>query len=158
MTTFIKRIKQGINDLSVDRVKDAFSKRSVPISIPAEWIKEMLEQGPLNGVKEVAVDFKEDYLEVSGKAKKWMMTITFVIKLKPAGAEQRNLYLTVLDIFPVNSEWINKKVFSREPLVSYHEKKVELQLNEFEAVRKVPLGQINSWSISEGKLWVYLGL
>ncbi|MBM7690743.1 hypothetical protein JOC77_000146 [Peribacillus deserti] len=140
-------------------IQNKLGDRGINIPITADILKFMIQnKQPHESIHKMDVEFYESFLRFSGKAKKFLMEIKFEIDLQPLKAEKRVLFFEVKEMKPLNQDWIKSRIFNRPPLLSYIEGNMILDLNQLEAVRKVPLGSIKHFELKDDKLWVKLGL
>lgn len=136
--------------------------KSIPIPITSGMFSWMLETQTekieAEGLYEVEVLFRDNYIQVSGIAKKLLLKIPFSIELIPSSAEQRIIKFDIRSITPLNHDWIKKKIFNKPPYVNFENDLLHINLNGYEKVRAIPVGQIVDFKIEDDKMWVRIGL
>jgi hypothetical protein len=59
---------------------------------------------------------------------------------------------------PLNQDWIKKKLFNKPPFVNYQNGLLQIDLNGFEKVKAIPVGEIREFKIEDNKMLVRIGL
>jgi hypothetical protein len=87
-----------------------------------------------------------------------LMSINFSIKLLPKSASGRVITFEVVEMKPLNQDWIKKRVFNKPTILSYENNHISIDLNEIDNIKKIPVGKIKSFCVKENKLFVGLGV
>ncbi|WP_157950914.1 hypothetical protein [Peribacillus acanthi] len=128
---------------------------SVPLT--ESMILFLLKKSSLDGVSNLEVKMSDETLVISGIMKKTMLVIPFEVGLKPVSANGRILTFQIESFRPLNSTWIKKKIFDKEPFSTYNEGKFNLDLNCLEKIKAIPFGSIVKFNIRDQKLWIGIG-
>ncbi|MFC7395479.1 hypothetical protein [Scopulibacillus cellulosilyticus] len=166
MKKVFQKASQQLNDLKENKevilanAKEKLSEKGISIPITSEmllwFLKKKASQEKM--IKKIDVNFNEDFIKLSGKVQKLLLKFDFEIDLKPLRAEKRVLYFGVAGMKPLNQGWIKRIIFSIPPGMSYKEGIISFDLNQFDKVRAIPVGNIQSFEIKNQKLWVKIGL
>lgn len=95
---------------------------------------------------------------ISGEAKKMLLSTKFSITLQPVEVSGRKLSFNMVEMKPLNNEWIKQKIFNKLHSMVYNNGILTIDLNEIEKIRKIPVGKINKFEIKDKILWCTLGL
>ncbi|WML52483.1 hypothetical protein RCG17_24435 [Neobacillus sp. PS3-12] len=91
---------------------EVLKEGSIEISIISGMFSAILdcqtEKIEAEGIYDVKVVFKENYLEVTGYAKKLLLKIPFKIEFTPYAAEQRVMKFEIRNMTPLNQDWIKR--------------------------------------------------
>jgi hypothetical protein len=136
---------------------DKFMQITIPIPISASMIQQLLEKKSIDGVNELSVEIIEDYLQIRGKVKRMLITVSFSIMLKPFRSLGRILHFEVVKFTPLGSDFVKKKVLLAPPILTYNDGLASIDLNAFEAIKKIPVGAIHKFEIRGKSIWVYIG-
>lgn len=133
---------------------------SVPITsnMFSGILQSQTEKFEFEGIYDLEVLFIDNYIKITGNAKKLLLKIPFKIELAPSKAEQRMVKFKIRSMTPLNQDWIKKKIFNKQPFVNYENELLQIDLNGFEKVKAIPIGQIQDFKIEEDKMWVRIGL
>ncbi|WP_163102099.1 hypothetical protein [Peribacillus alkalitolerans] len=130
---------------------------NVSVPLTESMILYLLKKSSLEGVSNLEVKMHDEILVISGIMKKTMLAIPFEVGLKPVSANGRILTFLIESFRPLNSTWIKKKIFDKEPFASYNEGKFSLDLNGLEKIKAIPFGSIVKFNIKDQKLWIGIG-
>ncbi|MDT0160657.1 hypothetical protein [Bacillus sp. AG4(2022)] len=133
---------------------------SIPITSGMfSWMLEsQTEKIESEGLYNIEVVFRDNHIRITGTAKKLLLKIPFSIVLTPSSAEKRIIKFDTGSMTPLNHDWIKKKIFNNPPYVNFENDLLHINLNGFEKVRAIPVGQILDFKIEDDKMWVRLGL
>lgn len=59
---------------------------------------------------------------------------------------------------PLNLDFLNKKIFNNPPFVTYDGKIIKIDFNNWEKVKKIPIGNIKNYELAEGKILLTIGI
>lgn len=135
----------------------SFTSKAVPIPITQSMLHTLLTFKKPEALEALDIRIDEDALTIQGKVKKGVR-LPFYLKLQPIDADKRKLYFKVKKMKPLDFTLVKQLVLNHIPTLSYHKELLTLNLNEIDTVKKIPLGNIKTFSIKDDKLWVYLGL
>lgn len=142
-----------------DKLTNA-AMNGVSIPISAKMIKSFIEKK--SGQKDLNVQITPEHIMLSGttEVKKMMLkkTISFTVILKPVKIERRTIFFQLVQMKPVNLSFINNKLFNRPPFMEYYNRMIKIDFNQWDIVKKVPVGQIKSFELVEGALNIKLSL
>lgn len=146
-----------------DKFKDKITKvatEGVTIPITAKMIASLIEKK--TGEKDIDVHISPEYIVLRGttEIKKMMMTkkVAFTITLKPIAIEKRTILFQLVQMKPFDIKIINNKLFNRPPFFEYHNRRIRIDFNAWDVVKKVPVGQIRSFELVEGAMNIKLSL
>jgi hypothetical protein len=139
-------------------IKQTVSELGIPVPITEGMIKKALERAELDDISNLVVYFVDDTLVIEGKTKKLAMSISFSFVLRPQKSLERQLFLDIMEMKPLNIGWINKKIFTQPPYVTCEGSTICLDLDGFDVIKKIPVGTIQSFQIENDKLWVKISL
>ncbi|HEY4549739.1 MAG TPA: hypothetical protein VIG98_05630, partial [Bacillus sp. (in: firmicutes)] len=94
------------------------------------------------------------------EVKKMMLkkNVSFTITLKPVQLEKRTIVFELVEMKPVDMNFINNKIFSRPPFLEYTNRTINIDFNAWDIVKKVPVGNIKSYEMIDGTLNIKLSL
>ncbi|AZB42446.1 hypothetical protein CEF21_09170 [Bacillus sp. FJAT-42376] len=144
--------KERLEEVSVNGL-------SIPIS------SQMLERVFRLKAKEVQnlkAEITEDFVSLSGtvKVKKMMFEKDIPIKivLKPLRIEKRTIIMELVKVKPMDIGLINQKLLNKPPFAEYRERTIRLDLDAWDAVRRIPFGQFKSFEMKKDaivvKVWI----
>ncbi|MCP8970951.1 hypothetical protein [Ectobacillus ponti] len=153
MKNFMDRIKQF--------AADAIEAGGIPIPVTADMLLMLFRAGTkqekANEIHNLDVTFREDTVSISGFTRKMLMEIQFELQLKPVKAKDRTLYFEVVKMKPLNQNWIKNLVLNHPPVTVYEHGLLEVDLNHFETIRKIKVGNIQGFEVREQKIWITVG-
>ncbi|MER2107154.1 MAG: hypothetical protein ABS949_09460 [Solibacillus sp.] len=136
--------------------------KAVTIPISASTLNSILENYQLEAINEANVAIQDGLIIVTGTTsiKKWGFEkeLNFTLNLKPVSAEKRTLQLELVSLKPVDFNKINNKLLQRPPVITYENRLINVDLNAIEVVKKIPIGNIKSFAVEDGKLLVSVGV
>ena len=146
-----------------DKFKDKITKAAtegLSIPITAKMIASLIEKK--TGEKDINVHISPEYIVLRGttEIKKMMLTkkVAFTITLKPIAIEKRTILFQLVQMKPFDIKFINNKLFNRPPFFEYHNRRIRIDFNAWDVVKKVPIGQIRSFELVEGAMNIKLSL
>lgn len=146
-----------------DKFKDKINKAAtegLSIPITAKMIASLIEKK--TGEKDIDVHISPEYIVLRGttEIKKMMLTkkVAFTITLKPIAIEKRTILFQLVQMKPFDIKFINNKLFNRPPFFEYHNRRIRIDFNAWDVVKKVPIGQIRSFELVEGAMNIKLSL
>ncbi|WP_335871522.1 hypothetical protein [Bacillus sp. 2205SS5-2] len=141
----------------VNRMKEGMG---IPISISSTMLNELLEKS--DKIKNTTVEIAEKEVQISGKAevKKWFINrdIPFSLTLQPIKMEKRQLIFKITHFKPVNINFLNKMIFTKSPYLLYDHHHINLDFNNIDLVKKIPIGNIKKYELEEGKILLTIGI
>jgi hypothetical protein len=142
-----------------DKLKDGMNK-GVPIPISQQMIHELIKK--TDQVTDTTLDIAEAGITVTGKTEVETLLIkkevSFMIKLLPVKMENREIHFKIEKFKPLNLDFINKKIFNHPPFLSYDGKIIKMDFNGFENVKKIPIGNIKKYELTDGKIILSIGI
>ena len=146
-----------------DKFKDKINKAAtegLSIPITAKMIASLIEKK--TGEEDIDVHISPEYIVLRGttEIKKMMLTkkVAFTITLKPIAIEKRTILFQLVQMKPFDIKFINNKLFNRPPFFEYHNRRIRIDFNAWDVVKKVPIGQIKSFELVEGAMNIKLSL
>ncbi|WP_110114830.1 hypothetical protein [Bacillus sp. CGMCC 1.16541] len=166
MTSFFKKANEQIIKLlkspegSLQKAKQTLNDAGVPIPITSQIMIRLLKKqiGDQKQIKEFSLSFEEDAMYVKGVINKLFIDIPFELKVSPVKANQRMLHFYIHYLKPTNAEWIKKRIFHNPPIMSYEQNEFQLDLNQIDKIKVIPIGNVKHFEIKDEKLWVTMGL
>lgn len=144
-------LKEKMTDISTNGL-------NIPIS------SSMMERliGLKLGNRDVKVEITPEYLVLYGttEVKKMMFkkNISFRITLEPIELDQRTIQFKLVEMKPVDINFISNKIFSKPPFLEYKERTIKIDLNAWDAVKEISMGNIKSYEMVEGALNIKVSL
>jgi hypothetical protein len=109
-----------------------------------------------SGAQDIKVKITPEHLILRGtmEVKKLMLkkNVSFAITLKPFKLEKRLILLTLVEMKPLNMDFINSKIFNKPPFMEYDNQTVKIDLNAWDIMKKIPLGNIKSYELVDGAM------
>ena len=131
-----------------------------PITISADTIQNFIRTK--SSMPDVVVEITHEHIVLSGttEVKKMLLkkNVSFMVKLKPVQLEKRTILFELVEIKPIDMGFINNKIFSKPPFLEYTDRTIIIDLNAWEIVRKVPVGNIKSYELVDGALTINVSL
>lgn len=149
-----------------DQLKTGFmnlkEKKAVDLPLNASVFEKILERQSIEGVEDLQVKIEEGLLILEGdtKVKKFGISknIHFTLSLKPVHAEERTLQFELKKMKPLDFSAVHKKIFHKPPVVTYDERMIQIDLNAFDKVKAIPIGNIKKFAIQDKQFIVSIGL
>lgn len=139
------KLKGMINDISTN---------GVPLKITSGMLEHLINRN--EDVKNVKVEISPEYFVLHGETevKKMMLkkNISFTLKLKPVQIENRSIQFELVEMKPVDMNFINNKIFNRPPFLEYNNRTLIIDFNAWDNVKKVPVGNIKSYEMLDGAI------
>ncbi|WP_108671375.1 hypothetical protein [Peribacillus acanthi] len=159
-TNLNEKISKMLEDDSslLSKAKKKWEDQYVPVPITSEMILSLLHRQTFEGISNLEVQFVGDRMVISGSAKKMGMNIFFKVEMKAMSAAGRKINFEVVDMKPINQDWIKKKVFNQPPMMTYDSGHITMDLDAMESIRDIPWGTIKSFEIKDNMLWVGIGI
>lgn len=146
-----KKFKDKLTDIKTN---------GIPINISASMLERLIKMK--SEEKDIQVEITPEHLILSGttEVKKLMIkkNIAFTIILKPVHLEKRTILFEMVEMKPIDMNFINSKIFNRPPFLEYTDRTIKIDFNEWEIVRKVPLGNIKSYEFVDGAMNLKISL
>ncbi|SOC09147.1 hypothetical protein SAMN05880501_105186 [Ureibacillus xyleni] len=150
----LNKIKAGISKV--------VEQKGITISITADILNNLINRYPIDSITNSKVEIEDGIVQLSGttKIKKFGLEkeIDFTLFLRPINVEKRNLQLELVNMKPINIDQINKKVLQRPPILTYEKSIISIDLNGIEAVRKIPVGNVQQLDVEDNKIIVGIGI
>lgn len=147
--------KRGENGARVrSKTKKKAAANSIKIPVRPEIFLYFFKDQDFDGINNVEVAFTDDTAIISGTANKLLMTINFTFEVKPIEVTDRKVIFKVINMTPVNQDWIKKAIFKKSTFLTYNQGKVIMDLNAFEPVRQFPFGTFTLCEIKDDILWI----
>lgn len=112
--------------------------------------------------QDIKVEITPEHLVLHGttEVKKMMLkkNISFTIILKPFLLEKRTILFELVDMKPVDMNFINSKIFNRPPFLEYTNRTIKIDFNAWDNVKKIPVGNIKSYELVDGALNINISL
>ena len=136
------------------------STNGLPIPITAAMLERLIKMK--SDEQNVKVEITPEYLIIHGttEVKKMMLkkNVSFTITLKPVQLEKRTIVFELVEMKPVDMNFINSKIFNKPPFLEYTNRTINIDFNAWDIVKKVPVGNIKSYEMIDGTLNIKLSL
>lgn len=136
------------------------STNGLSIPITAAMLERLIKMK--SDDKYIKVEITPEYLILHGttEVKKMMVkkNVSFRITLKPVQLEKRTIVFELVEMKPVDMNFINSKIFNRPPFLEYTNRTIKIDFNAWDIVKKVPVGNIKSYEMIDGTLNIKLSL
>ncbi|MCD8511846.1 MAG: hypothetical protein LRY73_19665 [Bacillus sp. (in: Bacteria)] len=151
MRSLMMKIKEKVSNLS---------KHGLAITITEETLlfsaQEYLKDKEITITK---IDVQDNATLINGAIKKMGLPIKFSITIAPEGFNEREVFLRVVEMKPLNNKWLNNVIFNRySKFISYNDNIIQLNIDALEKVKKVRIGRISNFQMQEGKVVVSIGI
>ncbi|MCT8137663.1 hypothetical protein H1D32_07785 [Anaerobacillus sp. CMMVII] len=151
------KIKELLNGITGE-LTSFINERTITVRITSQKLLKILEKQHLPEVTNLDVKIINERIIISGMQKRLLLNINFRIELIPVQSVKRIIYFDILNMKPINQEWMKRRLFNKPNLLSYENKKVALNLNEIDQIKSMPIGNIKKIKVKEDKLLVSLGI
>ena len=136
------------------------STNGLSIPITAAMLERLIKMK--SDEQNVKVEITPEYLIIHGttEVKKMMLkkNVSFTITLKPVQLEKRTIVFELVEMKPVDMNFINSKIFNKPPFLEYTNRTIKIDFNAWDIVKKVPVGNIKSYEMIDGTLNIKLSL
>ena len=96
---------------------------------------------------------------ISGRALKYKVYQHFSLSVTPNGFNDRELMFTLVNVTPINSKWLNDKVFAKlSPYVLFENNRFTVELDKFAKVQDSPIGKIKKSEIEDDEYVIGFGV
>jgi hypothetical protein len=130
------------------------------ISISSSMLEQLI--GMKSGKQDVKVEITPEYLVLHGttEVKKMMFkkNVSFKVTLKPLQLDKRTILFELVDMKPVDINFISSKLFNKPPFLEYTNRTIKIDFNAWDVVKKIPVGNIRSYEMIEGAINIKLSL
>jgi hypothetical protein len=130
------------------------STNGFPIRITAVMLENLIKIK--SDQQDIKVELTPDYLILHGttEIKKMMLkkNVPFTIKFKPIQLEKRMIVFELAEMKPVDMNFINNKIFNSPPFLEYTNRTIKIDLNAWDIVKKIPVGNIKSYEFVDGAI------
>ncbi|MGE7603091.1 hypothetical protein ACQKL5_11355 [Peribacillus sp. NPDC097675] len=145
-----------------DKFKDKITKAATEgfaIPITSKMIAGLIEK-KTGEIIDVHITSEHITLQGTTEIKIMMLTkkVAFTIILKPVQIDKRTILFQLVQMKPFDIKFINNKLFNKPPFFEYHKRRIKIDFNSWDVVKKVPVGQIRSFELVEGALNIKLSL
>ncbi|MCO0600204.1 hypothetical protein NGI46_22835 [Peribacillus butanolivorans] len=132
----------------------------LPITLTASMLERFIKMKP--GEQDVKVEITPKYIVLFGttEVKKMMFkkNVPFRITLKPVHVEKRTISFELVEMRPIDRNFINQKIFNRPPFFEFENRMIKMNFNAWNIVKRIPVGTIKSYELAEGALKIKLSL
>lgn len=136
------------------------STNGLDIPISSSMIEQLIKMKL--GKEDVKVEITSEYLILSGttEVKKMMFkkNISFSVTLKPIQLDKRTIQFEIVDMKPLDIDFISSKIFNRPPFLEYTNRTIKMDLNMWDVMKKIPVGNIKSYEMVEDAINIKLSL
>ena len=126
----------------------------VTIPIKPVMLEQLIKRQP--ELKDIKVEISSENLVIRGttEMKKGLIrkNIAFEVALKPIHMEKRIILFELIRVKPVDINMINSRLFHKPPFAQYSERTVKIDFNSWDIVKKVPVGHIKSYEMTNGAI------
>ncbi|MGE1163698.1 hypothetical protein ACQJ0Y_10500 [Peribacillus simplex] len=84
--------------------------------------------------------------------------VAFRITLKPLHVEKRTISFELVEMEPIDRNFINQRIFNKPPFFEFENRTIKMNVNAWNIVRKIPVGTIKSYELVEGALKMKLSI
>ena len=164
MKDFLNKLNSKVSNMLEDensllsKTKKSLADKYIKIPITEEMFLYVFNKQNVEGIEDLTIEFAESTFQIKGSVKKMLIPIQFYIELKPKNANGRSLSFDIVELKPLNQDWIKKKLFNKPPVISYQDGVTTIDLNTFEKVKSIPVGTIKDFEIKNKRLYVSLGV
>ncbi|MGG0287937.1 hypothetical protein ABEY41_23080 [Peribacillus butanolivorans] len=132
----------------------------LPITLTASMLERIIKMK--SGEQDVKVEITPKYIVLFGttEVKKMMFkkNVPFRITLKPVHVEKRTISFELVEMKPIDRNFINQKIFNRPPFFEFENRTIKMNFNAWNIVKRIPVGTIKSYELAEGALKIKLSL
>ncbi|MFD4931543.1 hypothetical protein ACFWMS_21990 [Peribacillus butanolivorans] len=132
----------------------------LPITLTASMLERIIKMK--SGEQDVKVEITPKNIVLFGttEVKKMMFKkiVPFRITLKPAHVEKRTISFELVEMKPIDRNFINQKIFNRPPFFEFENRMIKMNFNAWNIVKRIPVGTIKSYELAEGALKIKLSL
>ncbi|MFE0507019.1 hypothetical protein ACWF7H_19085 [Peribacillus butanolivorans] len=132
----------------------------LPIKFTASMLERIIKMK--SGEQDVKVEITPKHIVLFGttEVKKMMFkkNMPFRITLKPVHVEKRTISFELVEMKPIDSNFINQKIFNRPPFFEFENRMIKMNFNAWNIVKRIPVGTIKSYELAEGALKIKLSL
>ncbi|MDW7616798.1 hypothetical protein SC499_19280 [Peribacillus simplex] len=129
-------------------------KNGIPITVTEAMIEKILRLKSYG--QDIKVEITPKHIVLSGttEVKKMMLkkNVAFRITLKPVHVEKRTISFELVEMEPIDRNFINRRIFNKPPFFEFENRTVKMNINAWNIVRKIPVGTIKSYELVEGAL------
>ena len=142
-----------------DKLKD-MSKNGVTIPIKPVMLEQLMKRQ--SDIKNIKVEITSERLIISGTTgvadRTGRSHISFETALKPVHIEKRVIVFEVSHVHPADLKLTDINIFNKPPFAQSSTYTVKVDLNSWDIVKKVPVGKIKHYEMSNGAIHVTLSL
>ncbi|MFP3511236.1 hypothetical protein SB775_16590 [Peribacillus sp. SIMBA_075] len=135
-------------------------KNGLPITVTEAMIEKILRMKSYG--QDIKVEITPKHIVLSGttEVKKMMLkkNVAFRITLKPVHVEKRTISFELVEMEPIDRNFINRRIFNKPPFFEFENRKIKMNVNAWNIVRKIPVGTIKSYELVEGALKMKLSI
>ncbi|MFF2290615.1 hypothetical protein [Peribacillus butanolivorans] len=132
----------------------------LPITLTASMLERFIKMK--SGEQDVKVEITPKHIVLFGttEVKKMMFkkNVPFRITLKPVHVEKRTISFELVEMRPIDRNFINQKIFNRPPFFEFENRMIKMNFNAWNIVKRIPVGTIKSYELAEGALKIKLSL
>ncbi|MFE4895544.1 hypothetical protein [Peribacillus butanolivorans] len=132
----------------------------LPITLTASMLERIIKMK--SGEQDVKVEITPKHIVLFGttEVKKMMFkkNVPFRITLKPIHVEKRTISFELVEMKPIDRNFINQKIFNRPPFFEFENRMIKMDFNAWNIVKRIPVGTIKSYELAEGALKIKLSL
>ncbi|MGE7185888.1 hypothetical protein ACQKKK_18470 [Peribacillus sp. NPDC006672] len=132
----------------------------LPITITATMLERIIKMK--SGEQAVKVEITPEHIVLIGttEVKKMMFkkNVPFRITLKPVQVEKRTISFELVEMKPIDRNFINQKIFNRPPFFKFENRIIKMNFNAWNIVKRIPVGTIKSYELAEGALKMKISL
>ncbi|MBK5461597.1 MULTISPECIES: hypothetical protein [unclassified Peribacillus] len=136
------------------------SGNGLPITLTASMLERIIKMK--SGEQDVKVEITPVHIVLFGttEVKKMMFkkNVPFRITLKPIHVEKRTISFELVEMKPIDRNFINQKIFNRPPFFEFENRMIKMNFNAWNIVKRIPVGTIKSYELVEGALKIKLSL
>ncbi|RRN71235.1 hypothetical protein EI200_12360 [Peribacillus simplex] len=137
-----------------------FFGNGIPITVTAAMIKRIIKMKSYDQVIKVEITPKHIVLSGTTEVKKMMFkkNVAFRITLKPVHVEKRTISFELVEMEPIDRNFINHRIFNKPPFFEFENRTIKMNVNAWNILSKIPVGTIKSYELVEGALKMKLSI
>ncbi|MGE7761551.1 hypothetical protein [Peribacillus sp. NPDC097895] len=132
----------------------------IPIKVTASMLERIINMKSNEQKIKVEITPKHIVLWGTTEVKKMMFkkNVPFRITIKPVHVDNRTISFELVEMKPIDRNFINHKIFNRPPFFEFENRMIKMNVNAWNIVRKIPVGTIKSYELVEGALKLKISL
>lgn len=158
MASLYERIKNALDRLEgypiLQQAVQSSTSAAVSIPITDTMIQTLINQANSDDLHQLRIQIDDTSLVIRGIARKLMIKIPFSVSLQPVSSVEGKLIFSINQMSPVNTPWLNQKIFNHPPYLTFKDGYIHLNLEPLKEIKEMKGKFIHDVEIREGKLWI----